>query len=312
MRPLRTAAVLGAGAVGSALLDELPHAGVKVLAAWARSSGLAPPPLLDVDVVLIAVPDSAVAQVCAQLEVGPRQLVAHLAGALGLAALLDARRKGARIGSIHPLRAFVRGHRQDFHGAAAGVSGADATARAQLAGLARRLGMMPVQTGERSRALYHAAAVLAAGSQVALFSEAVRAFRKATGASEPAARSALLPLALGALQKLHSRSASAALTGPAARGDYETIAAHRKALPRDLLPLYDALNTVMLRLTKPEARGLRPEALTLKPEARSLKPEARGPKPEAALLRPQARSPRPEARSRLSKDVGRQRSRHRP
>ncbi len=283
MTPLRTAAVLGAGAVGSALLDELPHAGVKVLAAWARSSGLAPPPLLDVDVVLIAVPDSAVAQVCAQVEVGPRQLVAHLAGALGLAPLLAARRKGARIGSIHPLRAFVRGERQDFHGAAAGISGADATARAQLAVLARRLGMMPVQTSDRSRALYHAAAVLAAGSQVALFSEAVRAFRRATGISEPAARSALLPLALGALEKLRSRPATDALTGPAVRGDHQTIAAHRKALPKSILALYDALNSVMLRLSKPEARS---------------------PKPEAAL--------RPEARSRPSKDAGRQRSRHRP
>jgi predicted short-subunit dehydrogenase-like oxidoreductase (DUF2520 family) len=145
----------------------------------------------------------------------------------------------------------------------------------------------------RSRALYHAAAVLAAGSQVALFSEAVRAFRRATGASEPAARAALLPLALGALEKLRSRSASAALTGPAVRGDHQTIAAHRKALPRDLLPLYDALNRTMLRLTKPEARGLRPEA-ALRPQARRSKP------PE---VRPASPS---------SKDVGRQRSRHRP
>ena len=208
MKPLRTAAVLGAGAVGSALLEELPRAGLKVLASWTRSSGLVPPPLLDVDVVLIAVPDSAVAAVCARLEVGPRQLVAHLAGALGLGHLGAARRKGARIGSIHPLRAFVRGQRQQFDGAAAGISGADATAREQLSQLARRLGMMPIATGDRSRALYHAAAVLAAGSQVALFSEAVRAFRKATGASELAARSALLPLALGALEKLRSTPAA--------------------------------------------------------------------------------------------------------
>ena len=275
MKPPRTAAVLGAGAVGSALLEELPRAGVRILAAWTRTSGLEPPPLLDVDLVFLAVPDSAVAQVCARLEVGPRQLVAHLAGALDLAPLLAARRKGARVGSIHPLRAFVRGQRQHFDGAAAGISGSDAEARELLTGLARRLGMMPIATGDRSRALYHAAAVLAAGSQVALFSEAVRAFRKATGASEPAARSALLPLTLGALEKLRSRPAAAALTGPAVRGDLETIAAHREALPEDLLPLYDALTTVMLQ------------------------------------LRPQARSPKPEARIRLSKHSGRQRPRRR-
>src|SRR6267378_4220242 len=82
-------------------------------------------------------------------------------------------------------------------GARAGVTGSDKQARGQLAALARRLGMTPVPIEDRSRALYHAAAVLAAGSQVALFSEALRAFRKATGAGEEQARAALLPLALG-------------------------------------------------------------------------------------------------------------------
>lgn len=260
MKPLRTAAVLGAGAVGSALLEELPSASLRVLAAWKHSSGLRPPPLTDVDLVLLAVPDSAVAQVCASLEVGPGQLVAHLAGALGLTPLLAARHRGARTGSMHPLRAFVRGERQDFHGAAAGITASDPEARAQLANLARRLGMMPIAVTERSRALYHAAAVLAAGSQVALFSEAMRAFRAATGASEPAARSALLPLALGALEKLRGNPAASALTGPAARGDLETISAHRKALPADLLPLYDQLTLAMLKLRPPskDVRRQRP------------------------------------------------------
>jgi predicted short-subunit dehydrogenase-like oxidoreductase (DUF2520 family) len=109
--------------------------------------------------------------------------------------------------------------------------------------------------------------VLAAGSQVALFAEAVRAFRKATGASEPQARAALLPLALGALEKLRAQPAALALTGPAVRGDLETISAHRKALPKDLLPLYDQLTVVTLRLRR--GKGPQPPA-----EARSLKPGA--------------------------------------
>jgi predicted short-subunit dehydrogenase-like oxidoreductase (DUF2520 family) len=98
--------------------------------------------------------------------------------------------------------------------------------------------MTPLPTREKSRALYHAAAVLAAGAQVALFAEAVRAFRQATGARQAAARAALLPLALGALAK-------GAITGPAVRGDHATIAAHRKALPPDLRPLYDLLTAAM-------------------------------------------------------------------
>jgi predicted short-subunit dehydrogenase-like oxidoreductase (DUF2520 family) len=229
-------------------VEQLPGAGVRVVASWTRSGGLAPPPVRGAEVVLLAVPDAAVARLCATLEVARGQLVAHLAGALSLAPLAAARRKGARVGSIHPLRAFVRGRRQDFRGAFAGVAGSDARARDQLADLALRLGMTPVLLGDRSRALYHAAAVLAAGSQVALFAEAVRVFRKATGASEPEARAALLPLALGALENLRGQAPEQAITGPAARGDTATIKAHRKALPKDMLPLYDALLRVSLRL----------------------------------------------------------------
>src|SRR5207248_40295 len=92
-RMIETAAVLGAGAVARALLQALPVAGVRVLASWHRRSGLEPPPLRDVDVVLLAVSDQAVSEVCGRLEVGPGQLVAHLAGALGLSPLAAARRK---------------------------------------------------------------------------------------------------------------------------------------------------------------------------------------------------------------------------
>src|SRR4051812_24981064 len=116
---IRTAAVLGSGAVGQALLEALPAAGVEVRASWNRRSGLGPPPLREVDLDLLAVSDAAVAEVCNRLDVGRGQLVAHLAGALGLAPLSPARRKGARTGSLHPLRAFTPGESAAFSGAAA-------------------------------------------------------------------------------------------------------------------------------------------------------------------------------------------------
>jgi predicted short-subunit dehydrogenase-like oxidoreductase (DUF2520 family) len=243
---LRTAAVLGLGAVGSALVRELPRAGVRVVARWTRGSRKPLPDLAGADLVLLAVTDDAVAQLCAQLDVRKGQLVVHLAGALPLAALQSARARGARTGSIHPLRAVTRG--DEFHGAAAGIAGSDPIVRRQLAHLARRLGMTPLAIPDSARALYHASAVLAAGAQVALFSGAVRAFRKATRASDAQARAALLPLALGALAKLRDMPAAAAITGPAARRDLRTIAAHRAVLPKDLLVLYDELTRISLKL----------------------------------------------------------------
>ena len=254
MKALRTAAVLGSGAVGGALLRALPGAGVRVLSAWTRGSGL-PLPALDVEVVFLAVPDDAVEPLCEELPVQRGQLIAHLAGALPLSSLASAARRGARTGSLHPLRAFVRGGAQDFRGAAAGVAGQGALARSQLAALARRLGMTPLAVGDGSRALYHAAAVLAAGSQVALFAEAVRAFRAATGASEPAARRALLPLALGSLEALRDHPPGRALTGPVARGDAARVAAHLAALPKDLAALYRLLGEASLRLARAGKRA---------------------------------------------------------
>ena len=287
-----TAAVLGGGAVARALLDALPEVGVRVLASWQRRSGLEPPPLRDVDLVLLAVSDQAVGEVCQRLDVGPGQLVVHLAGALGLGVLRSARRKGARTGSLHPLRAFTGGESGGFRGAAAGIAGSDAAATADLTDLAGRLGMTPLPTSGRGRALYHAAAVLAAGAQVALFAEAVRAFRKATGAKEPEARAALLPLALSALEKLRRESPAEAITGPAARGDLDTIAAHRRVLPRDLLALYDQLTRVSLALRKLRAEAL-PEPAPGNRSSRRRRPLPPAERP-AASSRSRARyGPRP-------------------
>src|SRR5439155_848933 len=86
--------------------------------------------------------------------------------------------------------------------------------------LALRLGMTPLLTADKSRPLYHAAAVLAAGGQVALFAEALRTFRDATGLPEPQARAALLPLALGALEKLWHEPPERAITGLAAAREH--------------------------------------------------------------------------------------------
>jgi predicted short-subunit dehydrogenase-like oxidoreductase (DUF2520 family) len=266
-----TVAILGGGAVGQALSRSLPRAGVRVGLRWNRSA-LRPgfgargtwttslPPLTDFELVLLAVKDAAVEPLCRTLRVSRRQLVVHLSGALTLSALASARAQGAAVGSLHPLRAIVRGDRSPFRGAAAGIAGSSPSARKKLAMLARALGMAPLAIPDQARPLYHAAATLAAGGAVALFAEAASAFRAATGASEAEARAALLPLALGALGKLRELPPERALTGPIARGDVATVRAHRSALSRDMRPLYDQLARSALRLSRDGSRAP-PQAL---------------------------------------------------
>ena len=250
----RSAAVLGLGAVGSALAHELPRAGIPVSLAWQRGQGTPPAKVRDAPLVLLAVPDGAVEALCRQLVglglVGKGQLVVHLAGALPLLVLEDARRAGAEVGSLHPLRAFVRGGPRRFAGAACGVSGGSKGAVLALREVAVGLGMDPIDAPDATRALYHAGAVLSAGCEVALFAAATRAFSLATSATEAEARAALLPLALNSLEHLKERTPAEVLTGPIARGDAATVKAHRAALPKELLPLYDALSRVALSLAR--------------------------------------------------------------
>lgn len=260
----RTAALLGGGAVGGVLLPALRTAGVRIVAAWNRTqrtpqwrTGALPRALREAEVVLLSVSDPAVGALCAQLVaerlVGKGQLVAHLAGALDLSPLEPALQAGARVGSLHPLRSIPPGSRADqLAGAACGIDGSDDEARDSLHQLALGLGMKPMAV-RGDRALYHAAAVLAGGSLVALVAEAVRAFQAATGATEDEARAALQPLARGALEATATKLPSAVLTGPVPRGDAQTLARHLAALERfdpAVGALYRELSHASLRLSR--------------------------------------------------------------
>jgi predicted short-subunit dehydrogenase-like oxidoreductase (DUF2520 family) len=256
------------------LQPALRSAGVRVVAAWSRTprtnqwrTGQLPRGLREAELVILAVADSAVMPLCAQLAlerlIGPGQLVVHLAGALDLEPLLAARAAGAKVGSIHPLRAVPPGSRADaLAGSWCGIEGSDAIATAQLELLAQTLGMSPIHVAG-NRALYHSAAVLAGGGMVALFAEATRAFCAATGATEEAARAALLPLSRGAIETLAARTPGAALTGPLVRGDAGTVATHLKALVGldwRAASLYEVLSLAGLRLAR-EAGRINQEAV---------------------------------------------------
>ena len=91
---IETAHVIGAGRVGSAIAARLRERGLAL--------GADEPEL-----VLLCVPDRAIAEVAAGLEPGP--WVAHVSGATPLAALDPHRR---RFG-MHPLQTFTRGRGAD-------------------------------------------------------------------------------------------------------------------------------------------------------------------------------------------------------
>ena len=219
-------------------------------------------PHSECDILVLAVPDDAITAAARSLADGLRCRTAfHLSGALAASALESLRPSGAYLGSLHPLRVFTGSPGETWNGAFVATEGDAAALRVgelivdAVGGRAHRI------TAE-AKPLYHAAATLAAGGTVAVISMATRAWREA-GIPEEEARPALAALAERAAAAAVSREFSEALTGPIARRDRVTIAAHRDALARrpDVFEVYALLARETLRRTP--GGGAEAEVLSL-------------------------------------------------
>ena len=196
----------------------------------------------DVDLVLIATPDTVVADVAAAIRPS-RAVVAHVAGSLGLDVLAPHDRRAA----LHPLMSLPDAE----IGAERLTGGWFAVAGDPLvADLATALGGRTFEIADDDRALYHAAAAVASNHLVALLGHAQR-----LGASVGVPADALMALALGSAENAVALGPAAALTGPAARGDEATLVAHRDAIgrraPRELAA-YEAMLAEARRLAAME------------------------------------------------------------
>ncbi len=207
--------VVGAGRVGSAVSARLAERDVEL-----RDDGA--------ELVLICVPDRAIAEVAAAIEPGP--WVAHVSGATPLAALDQHEHRF----SVHPLQTFTleRGPEQ-LDGAWAAVTAETAEARTLGRGLAKTLGLRPFDLDDGARTLYHAGAAIASNYLVTLYRAASRLFEDAGAPPE-----ALVPLMTRTIENRFQ------LTGPISRGDWAVVDAHLDALHEahpELEPMYRVL-----------------------------------------------------------------------
>jgi predicted short-subunit dehydrogenase-like oxidoreductase (DUF2520 family) len=231
MRELDRIAVVGAGRLGTALVAALHATGRPVEGPLARGER----PSAAATLVLLAVPDGAIAD--AARAVAPRagRCVGHCSGATTLEPLTAA---GHEALSLHPLMTVPAGAATSFAGAGAAVAGSTDGAVEVATALAALLGMRPVTVQDADRAAYHAAASIASNFLVTLESAAER-----IAATAGVTRDLLVPLVKATVDNWAALG-PAALTGPIARGDEATVRTHRSALRErtpDLLPLYDVL-----------------------------------------------------------------------
>ena len=263
--------VVGAGRVGSTLAAALARAGHEIVAVSAVSDTsvrrarrnlpgvpIRPPPevVAAADLVLLTVPDDVLPGLVAGLAATGAalegRLVAHASGRHGLAVLDPAVRAGALPLALHPVMTFT-GRPDDLDrlaGISFGVTAPDSLRLAAEA-LVVEMGGEPVFIAEEHRDLYHAALAGAANHLITLVAQAADLLR-AAGVADPAR---LLGPLLSASLDNALRFGDAGLTGPVARGDADTVAAHVAAL--DLAPAASpaalAAYIAMARLTADRA-----------------------------------------------------------
>jgi len=246
-RPL-TVSIVGAGNLGTALALTLPSAGceVKFIAvrdsrnrrharALARKVNARMVELgkgkLDTDLVWIAVPDDAIAQVAKRLANAQEwkgRIAIHSSGALTSDELAPLRKKGARVASVHPMMTFVRGSVPDMAGVAFAVEG-DAVAARVARKIVERLGGYAFPIRKQQKVLYHAFGSFASPLVIALMAS-LEQVAKAAGVKQRDIKRVMLPLLSQTLRNYVHRGAASAFSGPLARGDVRTVKKHLEEL----------------------------------------------------------------------------------
>ena len=212
--------VIGArGRVGGAVSERLAERGVRLDA---------PEP----ELVLLCVPDRAIAEVAETVAPGP--WIAHVSGATSL----DALEPHTRRFSLHPLQSFTKARgAEQLDGAWAAVTAETGDALAVGFELAETLGLRAFELDDDARAAYHAGAAVASNYIVTLRAAAGRLLEAAGAPPE-----ALDPLMRRVIENEFE------LTGPIARGDWETVERHLAAI-REHAPELEQLYLVLAEAT---------------------------------------------------------------
>ena len=212
--------LIGTGRAGGAIRSRLRERRLRVTDGREPARGA--------ELVVLAVPDSVIAEVAAATPVGP--WIAHVSGATRLGALDPHERRF----SAHPLQTLTRDRGpEQLDGAWAAISGETSDALEKARWLAETLGLRPFEVADADRSLYHAAAVIGGNFLVTLHRVATRLLDEVGAPAE-----AIEPLMRRTIENGFD------LTGPIARGDWATVEAHLAVLAErdpDLVPLYLAL-----------------------------------------------------------------------
>jgi predicted short-subunit dehydrogenase-like oxidoreductase (DUF2520 family) len=265
-------ALIGAGKVGTTLMQLWQRAGYNVRAVYSRTPAHAQAladkigvrvcsTLVDVvtaaDLIVCAVADDALPMVSEQLaalSIAPHAII-HTSGAHDRRVWSALAARGWRVGSLHVAYPFASldPNALTLAGAVCVVEASDETLMLWLRGLVDALGGRYWVLPPDGKALYHAALTITSNYTVTLYAWSQALLAQLGIASDDAAL-VLQPLLDATAHNIAQQGIPSALTGPLVRGDVSTVAAHLVALSAQDHALYRALAAKTLPLVT--ARGV--------------------------------------------------------
>lgn len=173
------------------------------------------------EIVIIAVSDKGISDVASRLS-GFKGVVCHTAASVEIDALKNLK---SGYGVLYPLQTFTKGRTLDYSNIPFFIEGSDGNALSVIESVARSISPKVAHLDSKNRKFLHLA-----GVQACNFVNALVMMAKETVDKTGSQFEILRPLIMETVSKAFSLTPEIAQTGPAARGDRETIDKHLQML----------------------------------------------------------------------------------
>lgn len=264
--------IIGTGALGSVLAKALFAKGIAIYSLFNRSSGPLKNLAAEVDcsltgtfprnykelgnLIFMTTSDQVIKNTAKNIALLNKDFsektIVHCSGTESSRVLSPLQKKGAKIAAFHPVQTFTPDSKsEDFKSIYFDLEG-DEESKILLKEIAKVLGSHWVDISIDSKKYLHAGAVMASNYLLAVLDTAAE-IAKMGEIKKSEAQKIFLPLAHKSIENaVAANNLSEPISGPVARGDTSTIAAHIKLLRQnpEILRLYKELGMKTIKLAE--------------------------------------------------------------
>ncbi len=257
MKGFESIAMIGAGNLAWHLAPELENAGHKITEVYSRKKKNASSLVKklydaevnisldfsksEADIFIMAIADNAIKEIAPEIILPPEAILAHTSGAMPLDKLGYA--ATPNIGVFYPLQTFSKQKIIEWKNIPIFIEAENSFTTKTLYRLGKNISKNVKKTDAAKRLAIHVAAIFACNFPTNLMLEAEKLLKK-----ENLNFDILKPLIAETFTKILAIGPAQALTGPASRGDLETLDRHMKYLRKneDLAEVYRLISQQIL------------------------------------------------------------------